>query len=75
MIKFSFLKSLLDLPVADAEKAVFLAGHEFSSLPFGAARIALAVSNTVFLEHRDGIVTSAVVGDACELEDDAVTSK
>ena len=75
MIKFSFLETLLDLSVSDAEKAVYLAGFEFCSIPQGMARAAITVPNTVFLEHKDGKVTSATVGDSFDLLDDSVTTE
>jgi hypothetical protein len=68
MIKQSFLDTLVGLPVAEAEKAVFLEGHEFASLPEGSARIALAVPNTVFLDYKDGKVTFVSVGNPLEVE-------
>ena len=75
MVKFSFLNSLLDKPIAEAEKTVYLAGLKFESMPSGSARIALAVPGVIFLEHKDGKVTSAVVGDPMDLDDDSDTTK
>lgn len=75
-MKRTFLDSLVGMSVADAQKAVFLAGHEMMTVEHGAAIALVVMPNTVILwENKDGnAIEKASPGDSKEFVDDKETS-
>lgn len=68
-MKKTFLDSLAGKSVADAQKAVFLEGHEMMTVEHGAAIALVVMPNTVILwENEDGtLVAKATAGDDREV--------
>ena len=68
-MKQTFLDSLVGKSVADAQKAVFLEGHEMMTVEHGAAIALVVMPNTVILwENKDGsAIVKASAGDSGEV--------
>lgn len=65
-MKQALLDALKGMTIKDAENKVKTEGLACNVLAKGMARIALAVSNTVFLYEDNGIVDHAESGDGCD---------
>src|SRR6266699_1287584 len=69
-MKQSFLNSLKGIPVGQAKRLVMQHGYDWEMYAHDSIRTLLAVSNTVLLWKKDGLVELATAGDPVEVEDD-----